>query len=226
MTERRYSEEEVAQIFERATEAQHGGVRRLPSAQGMTLEALQEIGREVGIAPELILQAARSLDLAGQPSTRRFLGLPIGVRRSVELRRRLTEAECERLVVDLRETFDARGVLRHDGAFRQWTNGNLQVLLEPTESGQRLRLRTIKGDARAMMTGGLGMIGISAVSVVAALMGGVSGAGEVSSLLSLAGIGAGMFGLGAIRLPGWARRRQRQMEAIAERVASSVNAPE
>ncbi|MGH7717505.1 MAG: hypothetical protein ACREON_01495 [Gemmatimonadaceae bacterium] len=226
MTERRYSEAEVAQIFERATETQHREVRQLPSAEGMTLGALQEIGREVGIAPELIAQAARALDQIGQAATRRFLGLPIGVARTVELKRRLTDAEWERLVVDLRDTFDARGTLREDGAFRQWTNGNLQALVEPTESGSHLRLRTTKGDARAFMTGGLAMLGVAGVSLVAALLSGALDAGNLSSLASLGAVAAGMFGVGAIRLPGWARLRRRQMEEIAGRLASSVTQPE
>ncbi len=73
-----------------------------------------------------------------------------------------SDEEWERLVVDLRETFDARGIVRHDGALKQWTNGNLQVLLEPDEKGHRVRLRTTKGDARGMMVGGLVMFGSAA----------------------------------------------------------------
>ena len=225
MSERRYSDGEVAQILQRATEVQHHDLRQLPSAEGTTLKALQDIGREVGIAPELIAQAAHALDHGGRPTTRRFLGLPIGVGRTVDLDRRLTDAEWERLVVDLRQTFDARGTLRQDGAFRQWTNGNLQVLLEPTDSGHRLRMRTIKGNARALMVSGLGMAGITVAALVGALSGGLV-ASEVSSVATLATLAAGLLGGGAVQLPRWARTRERQMEDISERLASSVNPPE
>jgi hypothetical protein len=225
MTERRYTEDEVAEIFQRATEAQHGGVRRLPSGEGTTLDALQEIGREVGIAPDLIAQAARSLDRRGQLTKRRFLGLPIGVGRTVELERRLSDEEWERLVIDLRETFDARGRLRQDGAFRQWTNGNLQALLEPTEKGHRLRLRTIKGSAYALMMSGLGMLGVAGLALVKALVSGF-GVAELSSVATLVALAGGLFGFGALQLPGWARTRQRQMEEITARVAASVSPPE
>ena len=143
MTERRFNEAEVAAIFERATEAHHAGQRQLPSGEGMTLAQLQEIGREVGISPEQVAEAANAIDRVGSPTARKFLGLPIGVGRTIELDRRLTDDEWERLVVDLRETFDARGVLRHEGSLRQWTNGNLQALLEPTATGHRVRLRTM-----------------------------------------------------------------------------------
>src|SRR5437867_4980768 len=178
MTERRFNEAEVAEIFQRATEAQQSGKRLVPLSEGMTLGDLQDIGRQVGLSPELIAQAAKSIDRAGRPTSRTFLGLPIGVGRTVDLDRRLTDQDWERLVVDLRETFDARGTLRHEGSFRQWTNGNLQALLEPTESGQRLRLRTVKGDAFGLIAGGLTLMGVAAALLVtAALRGGIGDAG-------------------------------------------------
>jgi hypothetical protein len=222
MTERRYSEAEVAGIFERAAEAQQteGSQHQLSSREGMTLAQLQEIGREVGIAPELVSEAAHAIDRGGQPTSRRFLGLPVGVGRTIDLGRKLSDEEWERFVVDLRETFDARGTLRGEGSLRQWTNGNLQVLLEPTATGHRIRLRTVKGDAVSFIIGGLGMVGVAAAALLAAaLRGGVGDAGMMSSLGFLATMGIGMFGLGALRLPGWARLRRRQMEEIAGRIA-------
>ncbi len=226
MTDRRFNEQEVAEIFARATEERPGGPRRLAPGDGMTLAELEEIGREVGIAPESIRHAAVLLDQSGHATSRQLLGLPIGVGRTVELDRKLTDDEWERLVVDLRETFDARGQVRRDGSLRQWTNGNLQALLEPTTTGSRVRLRTVKGDARGLIGGGLGMMGMSAVGVVAALLGGATGdAGMIASMGSLAAIGAAMVGAGAFRLPRWARLRRRQMTEVAERLTLLTKSP-
>ena len=214
MSERRYSEEEVAEIFERATQAQQFGRRQLPASEGVTLAELQEIGGEVGIPADLVAHAAHSLDRAALPS-RKFLGFPIGVGHVVDLRRQLTDDEWEQFVVLLRETFDARGSVRYDGPFRQWTNGNLQALLEPTETGHRIRFRTTNGSARAWMTGGVGLLGLAGAVFTAIL---VTGRGDAGALMSLVTIGLGMFGVGALRLPSWARLRRRQMEALAERL--------
>jgi hypothetical protein len=222
--ERRYTEEDAAAIFQRATEAQQGRRPQLPPGEGMTLAELQAIGREVGIPSDLVALAARSIEQGGRPSSRTFLGLPIGVGRTIELDRRLSDTEWEQLVGDLRETFDARGTVRYDGPFRQWTNGNLQALLEPTPAGHRIRLRTLKGNARAMMTAGLGLLGIGAATVVAALVGGVAG-DTWSSASLLAVLGLGMFGAGAVQVPGWARLRSRQMEAVAARLTESEGPP-
>jgi hypothetical protein len=223
MSERRFNEAEVAAIFERATEAQQSGQRQLPSGEGLTLGELQEIGREVGISPELVSQAARSIDKSGRPTSRSFLGLPVGVGRTLDLDRKLSEDEWERLVVDLRETFDARGNVKRDGSLRQWTNGNLQALLEPTVTGHRVRLRTVKGDALGLMRGGLAMLGVgTAALIAAAVRGGAGDAGTLSSLGLLATMGVAMFGLGAVRVPRWARIRQRQMEDVAARLSAAA----
>ena len=220
MTERRFNEAEVAAILEKAAEAQHTGARQLPSGEGMTLAELQAIGSEVGIDSRLVARAANALDRVGRLTSRRFLGLPIGVGRTIDLDRKLSDDEWERLVVDLRETFDARGTIRREGSFRQWTNGNLQALVEPTPTGHRVRLRTFKGDAVGWITGGIGMAGIGAVAAVLSSVG--ADVGALAPFGFIGAMGAMMFSVGALRLPSWARLRRRQMEEIAERLTPAA----
>ena len=223
MTERRYNEAEVEAIFARATKAAEteSAHPQLPSGEGMTLGQLQEIGREVGLTPEDVANAAMSLDRAGRQTSRRMLGLTVGVGRTVDLGRKLSDDEWERLVVDLRETFDAKGSQRSEGNFRQWTNGNLQALLEPTQTGHRLRLRTVKGNSLAWMMGGAGML------AVAGLVGAVGwlGIGNAANMglerfALIAAMGIGAFAVGALQLPVWARERRRQMAEIVERITA------
>lgn len=213
MTDRRYSDDEVAAIFARAAESPQGtpGVAR---SEGPTLAELQEIGREVGIAPEAVALAARSLAVEVRTPPARVLGLPLSVERTVELGRRMTDDEWERLVVELREVFNARGTMSASGSLRQWTNGNLQALLEPTSTGHRLRLRTLNGSARGSIGTGLAFI---AMSIVVAVAGGVAGhlGSSMAGVTMLALMGAALVANGAFRLPRWARLRGQQMDAIA-----------
>lgn len=219
MTERRYDEAEIAEIFGRATEAQHEAARPVSSGDGMTLADVQEIGRQVGITAEAVADAARALDRREPRFRRHFLGLTVGVGRIVELDRRMSTDEWERLVVVLRETFDARGNVKSDGGLRQWTNGNLQVLVEPTGSGDRLRLRTVHASARMLMTVGIGVLATTGmVAAVTLLLGIPEPVERLSSLLPLALMGAATFGVGAARLRGWALTRMRQMDEIAARL--------
>ena len=222
MSERRYSEEEVAQIFERATEAQKASLPASRPAEGLTLRELQEVGRDVGLPAELVAQAAKSLEMQPQAHGRKLLGLPVGVGRSVELGRPLTESEWHRLVADLRETFDARGRLSEQGPFKQWTNGNLQALLEPTATGQRLRLKTRKGSAISAITGGMIGLAVTAVMLVDEVVSGSLPADRVANIVMLVAIVAIVVGANLLQLPRWAKERARQMESIIERLSATL----
>ena len=220
MSERHYNDEEVAAIFRAATEGSES--RALPDARadGLTLSDLQAIGREVGISPNAISLAAQSL---GRPSgpAHTFLGFPVGVERTVALNRRLTDTEWDLLVVELRQVFRARGTVRAEGSLREWSNGNLHALLEPTHTGYQLRLGTFKGDARASVALGGLMLGMSAVMSVM-IAGGGRLADAALGIVAFASIGAAFIANGTVRLPSWARLRQQQIDGIVERLAAKT----
>lgn len=156
---------------------------------------------------------------------RTVLGQNIGVGRSVDLPRPLTEAEWNRLVVDLRETFDAKGKIKNEGAFRQWTNSNLQALLEPTDTGQRLRLRTFKGNAMTFQGMGLAFMAVPPLIFLArALAGSAMGDPMDAIIIGVMGL-AGFLG-SRLTVPGWARTRADQMDAIIARLSASITADE
>ncbi len=217
MTERRYTEEEIATIFRAAAEGPSSPAHHLSRADGLTLADLQAIGGEVGIAPEALAHAAQALEVRQGALHRKFLGLTIGVERRVALRRRLTDEEWERLVVQLRDVFQARGRIRTHGSLREWTNGNLYVLSEPTATGDRLRLGSLHGAAASSLRLGAVALAVTAVLTVGNLLG-----GQLSSMGTVAGLLAGgtlLLTNGALRLRGWARLRARQMEGLAAQLA-------
>jgi hypothetical protein len=218
MSDRRFNDQEVARILERAIQPQTPSALKPSSGEGLTLAQLQDIGREIGLTPEAIAQAASSVDLGDRQTIRRMLGLPIGVGLTAKLGRRLSDEEWQRLVVDLRETFDARGSVREEGAFRQWTNGNLQVLLEPTPDGNQIRLRTSKEDARAFVGIGLAFIALAVVAFAGKVIGGADLANTLQRVLPLGFIGGGLAMFGAIRVPRWASERRAQMASVVARL--------
>jgi hypothetical protein len=218
MTDRRYDDDEAAEIFRKAAEGPQSLPSQAAGEQGMTLAELQDIAREAGISPDAVASAARALEIQPRAGGRTFLGLPIGVERSVALSRKLSDDEWERLVVQLREVFHARGNVSTTGSFRQWTNGNLQVLLEPTASGQRLRISTVRGNAIASMSIGAAMLGLGIVMAIAATISGHL-AEATMGIAILTGGGAAALANGALRIPGWARLRARQMEGITTQLA-------
>lgn len=222
--ERTYGEAEVAEIF-KAAAAQRGAGSRAPApADGFTLAELQAIGGEVGLAPERVAQAAAAVDIRRGAVARRELGMPVSVGRSVELPRAPTDREWEMLVADLRETFGARGRVGTRGDVREWTHGNLHAYVEPTPTGHRLRLGTTKGNALAAnRMGGVALAMAVVWLVVLAASGALPEAVFVP--LAMALLGGGALAFNALRLPGWARERESQMEAVAARACALLAAP-
>lgn len=219
--ERRYTDDEVADILDRATSSETDPGRALtPSTTGLTIGELEAIGEEVGIPRSRIRDAASALDRpSGRPTAeRRFLGTTIGVGRTFHLPRPLSESEWNRLVVDLRDTFQAKGALRQDGDFRQWTNGNLQVLLEPTGDGARLRMKTLKGSAYSNLVGGGALIGMGAIASLFA-----TSAADLTIFVVMAVVGFVVHLSSRFSLPGWAREREQQMEEIGAVVLARLD---
>ena len=219
--ERRYQEDEVAEIFEAASAPALSRGDAAPN-QGLTLAELQAIGREVGIAPERIAEAAASLARSQPTLPRRTeLGMPLSAAHVIDLPRALTDREWALVVADLRETFSARGHETSQGVTRQWVNGNLHALVEPTKTGYRLRLGTVKGDALALnRMGGFGI----AMGLFVGLVPLISGdpAATVSGAVALGGMGVGAFVFNALRLPRWVRLREQQMKEVAERTRALI----
>lgn len=225
MTERRYGDDEVREIFSLATT---GGARdrSLPAESGgMTLDELQRIGEEAGIEPARVAQAAETLDARGKPApVRRAFGLPIGLSRLVDLPRAPTDREWEQLISQFRTTFGAQGQMTTSGGLRQWSHGNLHISVEPTERGEQLRL-SMRNDAAE----GLNAIGLL-TGGISVLMGAVAAAaGKPEKALVVLGMFGGMslaaFGANLIRAPRWARERKGQTEAIAEHVVKLLSNP-
>jgi hypothetical protein len=216
--ERRYQDDEVAAIFEAAA-APTTPADEPPAPKGLTLAELQAIGREVGIPPERIAQAAAALDHRQPPLPRRTdFGMPVSASHIIEIPRPLTDREWSLVVADLRETFAAWGNERTDGETRMWWNNNLHAVVEPTRAGYRLRLGTVKGDGLAMNR--MGMFGVVMSVIVAFALGGDPGA--IPGVLALGSMGAGAFVYNALRLPRWAHLREQQMRGVAERVLALV----
>jgi hypothetical protein len=219
MTDRHYNDDEVAAIFRAAAEDSQS--RMLPDgrAEGLTLRDLQAAALDAGISPDAVARAAQSLDRqsAPPPVSQTFLGFPVSVQRTAPLSRRLTDEEWELLVVELRQVFNARGIVRVQGSMREWSNGNLHAFLEPTRTGYQFRLGTFKGQALPSVVIGSMVFGMSAVlSAIASASGKLAQGAPMLAVMAVFGIG--LAASGVLRLPAWARLRRQQIDGVVERL--------
>lgn len=236
MAERRYDEDEIREILTRATElaAEPGDgsgppvlteESRSPSAHGLTLAELEDVGGEVGIPPARIAEAAAALDRSGSPPpARTHFGIPIRAAHTVTLSRMLTEAEWDRFVVRLRDTFQATGQVRTEGSLRTWSNGNLRVLLEPLAEGARLRFQSVYGTSKQLGEGAVALAGSGAF--LAAFLGilmpltdkPVPVAFISAMFLGMLGGGAAMWRIGKAKARRWLPTREEQFRRLGDEV--------
>jgi hypothetical protein len=224
MADRRYGRDEVEEIFDRATSEPTKGVPAVSDADGLTLAEIQDVGREVGMEPARIAEAARALDGRHETIPRKtYLGAPISVGRVVDLPRDLADREWEILVSELRETFAARGKVTTHGGIREWANGNLHVFLEPTADGYRLRMTTLKSSAAPLLTFGLAGLVIGLALVALFVMEQLRPATAVATLIAAGG--GGILATNLRLLSKWAGEREKQMEYIAGRATALALEP-
>ncbi|MEP0548591.1 MAG: hypothetical protein ABJF88_16770 [Rhodothermales bacterium] len=174
-TGRRYTEHEIHALFERAAERQEQARRAEAASEGgLTLDELQRIGRETGIAPEHIAEAAVELAAAGptRPAGK-MLGMPVEVRRARAVAAPVTDEAWEQMVTDLRKTFKQPGVAGRVGRVREWattTEENrmpVRVSVTPEDGGAHVTIE------QSMRSSALGLTAASATFALVALLFGV-----------------------------------------------------
>lgn len=219
--ERRYQEDEVAEIFAAATTPRGPASRELSPAEGFTLAELQAIGREVGVAPERIAEAAAALDRRPDAlPPRTDLGMPVSASRTVDLPRAPTDREWAILVDELRETFGARGADGSRGEVREWSSGSVHASVVPVDVGYRLRLRAEKGDAVTVNRAGILVL---LVGLVVVLLLARDEPGDALRMFLLFGLaGTATLVANALRLPRWVAEREEKMEYVAGRARALI----
>ena len=216
--DRRYSEAEIAAIFDRAAHAQEQASRGATHG-GLTLAELHEVGRAAGIDPAFVDRAAAAVRMEGPtPRPTKVLGQTVSVARVTALPGPFTDADWAALVADLRTTFEAEGTVRVDDAGRRWSNGNLRVHVEPAADGHRLRLQTRNATAQGQLQAGV-MGGASALFLFVVQMS--AGGPDLADTLAVWGliavIAMVLSGIALYSLPAWRQERETQMEAVAGR---------
>ncbi|MHB1191970.1 MAG: hypothetical protein ACYC6F_02900 [Longimicrobiales bacterium] len=145
MTDRRFTDKEVALILRRASDLETRSPRSGASARGLTLKDLEEIASEVGIDPALVVRAVAELEgPRGLGSSSLVVG-PGPVRREVRaVPRELSREELAELmrVVEI-EVEDQGTVTEALGSVRWTSKGRFlstQVSFEPSRGETLMRV--------------------------------------------------------------------------------------
>jgi len=224
--ERRYGEEEVRAILDLAVTGDSlEGRSEEAGEHGFTLSEVQDIALEVGVAPQRVAEAARSIDFQSDVlSSRRSLGMPVELGRVLDVHREVTEDEWGHVVAELRNAIGERGQVMSRGGIREWAAGTFHAFLQPTETGHRILLRVHKEGARLQNALGAGILSLGLVLLAWIVSGTSPPVVEVSMLLSMA-LGGGLLVSGLLSLPRWTRLREGQLEHVVSRIAALLQEP-
>ncbi len=218
--QRRYGEDDIRKIFERAGWPATEYPRAISSSEGLTLAELQSIGSEIGFSQQQIAEAAAALTYPAPAERRSLFGMPVGLSRTASLPRLPDDREWELLLVDLRATFGVQGQDRSQGNLREWTNGALLACIEPTTNGCQLRLGSSKREA--VLVNGIGVSWILAGLITLVTLvrtGDFVGANALLPVIC-GGIGGATLVYNGVRQRRWARTCEAQMRQVIDRARS------
>jgi serine/threonine protein kinase len=225
---RRYTEGEVREIVRRASEIEASQ----PTASGaMTVGGVEALAAEVGIAPETVREAARALPVPGTPSApaanrRNFwLGAPTSLAYERVVEGEVPDAEFPVMVDEIRRLTDHPGQVSQLGRSFSWTSArgggstrNLEVVVAVRGGRTRITLREGLGALAGGWFGGLGGgLGGGGLGPLLGVL-----AGQLGPAAAVAAVPLWLAGVFAVSRSAYyytVRRRDRQLAALADRLA-------
>jgi hypothetical protein len=144
MSERRYTDQEVTRLLQRAADLDRdsaGGA----VARGLSLTELREIAAEVGIDPTMVTRAATEVSTSGPSRAGRLLlGEAPVVRRTSAVPVRLSREALGRLVEVVDAEMPAQGTVGEALGAVRWTSSNRfvsrQVVMQPGDAETVVRV--------------------------------------------------------------------------------------
>lgn len=142
---RRYTEQEFAIILRKAMELEERAPFAPGRAEGMTLEEIQAVAREVGVDPALVSRAATLLTREEGAEEERVLRGTMKAARTLRTSRVLSPDDMSRVVSAIRRRLAAQGEVAQELTGVTWKSvGDVTqtfVTLRPDEAGTEIQLR-------------------------------------------------------------------------------------
>ncbi|MFQ5536937.1 MAG: hypothetical protein ACE5GJ_05740 [Gemmatimonadota bacterium] len=215
---RRYSDEEVSLILNRALEADAGR-----SEGGLTLEQLRDIAVEVGVDPAHVDAAALALeedrfqprsDQAGPRTTVRFVG---------EIEGEVPAAARPELVSIIRGTMGRNGITEEGSTSLEWKArdafGGRYVTVRSSEGRTRIEALGNFRDGAWVSASGGGTLGLAVTALTfKATLGGIAAVGLLGPVALLAGAAVPAV----VMYRAWFRRERAALRRTVGRLAAYV----
>jgi len=118
---RRFTDQEVALVLQRAAEIEERRATTAP-ARGLTVGELRDIARDVGLSPDVIDEAIRTMQVGGRAPTRSLLGAPLSHKLVRGVPGVLGEESMQSLIRLLEEQVEVTGTVTQALGTVRWTS--------------------------------------------------------------------------------------------------------
>ncbi|MDH3497533.1 MAG: hypothetical protein OER21_12295 [Gemmatimonadota bacterium] len=230
-SDRRYTDQEVALVLQRAAEIEERRAESTAAARGLSLRELHEIARDVGLSPAVIDEAVMAIEAGARPRGASLLGAPLSGKAVRGVPTRLDDDAVRRLVGIVEEQVDVTGTVTEALGTVRWTSipsghkfaGTVQVSV--SSGGQETQIQVVQRYPRGLR---------AILHFLPGAWGGLLGAGLAASgalaPLAVVGVGAAAAALGVgIGRAVWqtlARRRDRLVHTIATELVAAAGPEE
>ncbi len=140
----RFNRDEISKLLKQAAELEHAD-NIDDESDGLTLQELQQVSKEVGIDPKYIQQALRKLQAPTQSFTSKLLGGPFKYNILETATGTLTEQEWEEVVSEIRRIHGGIGKTSKLGNTFEWEQrkqevGYIQISLSPKKDHTKIHI--------------------------------------------------------------------------------------
>lgn len=224
-TNRRYTDEEMRALIQRATELQ--AEAGTPDDQDLTLREIEVIAADLGLDPRHLHAAARELSLRPAPAlaTRRNLfGAPFRVVHERIAPGPLTDAAWDQILAEIRAEIGGVGRVTQSGPSREWVHaldeglGHIRLSARTSEGGTHLHLsKRYHGSALVpyvlgpILTGTLAGIFLDGSGVSDPVLFSIFTAAVLSALVVV-----------RLALGTWSKQQEARFAALADRLQDAV----
>ena len=164
----RYTEQQLVEILKRASERQDG-LTTEPDGR-FSLEEIQQIAAEVGIAPAHIAAAAAELNEATQPPTSSFLGAPTAFRFERWIEGEIPRSAIGELFDMTRREFGVQGQISEALDMVEWRAraglGAVIVSVARRFGRTQIAIHVTRGDAAALVVTTTGVAGAAGAAAI------------------------------------------------------------
>lgn len=228
---RRFGDDEVGAILERAANMQEQAVVKSDgSAGGLTLEDLRQIAEEAGIDPRFVDLASADHNAPVETKGGSLAGGAYSWQYHTSLDGEIADPDRERILHAIRSVMGQKGELDDVFGRMEWSydDGTGAVIIGITSHGGKTQIdiSAVKS-AEAGLIHGLGIPfgGILGGAAVAGLVG-ITGGAAVPIIVAAGGVSYGLARLGwKFRAQWWERRLEKVMDRVSSIVQEVAKLP-